>query len=156
VTFLGALFEINFSDINDPRGFHIWEPITNELVFHKNPLKMHYRIFYDDKDKDLGVLLKKVTDKLTNTYVKVVVQNKTNPYNFEKFLEKLFSLNPADVKIEEDLTLSEGDEEMQVDTAEDTLTILNKYVDSLEIDAEKSKIKQELKLLYIEAQNMEK
>jgi hypothetical protein len=52
--------------------------------------------------------------------------------------------------------LDEGDEEMVVDMAEDTFTILNKYVDSLDIDADKIKIKEELRTLYVEASNMER
>jgi hypothetical protein len=156
IHYIGAPYEMTFSDVNDPRGFHVWSPTDNSLEFVQNPYKMFHRLYYDDKEKELGSILKRLTDKYTGTYVKVIVQNRTNPYYFEKFLEKLFSLNPADIKIEEDFSLTEMDEEIVVDMAEDTLTILSKYVEGLEIDADKMKIKEELRILYIEESNMER
>jgi DNA repair exonuclease SbcCD nuclease subunit len=153
--YLGSPYEMTFADINDPRGFHVWETDGSELDFYQNPYKMFYKIYYDDKDKTLDSLTKKITSKYRGAYVKVLVQNRQNPMFFDKFLEILFSKNPADVKIEDDMNIGE-DEEMIVDTAENTLKILNKYVDSLEIDSDKAKIKEEIRLLYTEANNMER
>lgn len=154
---LGAPYEMTHADGNDPRGFHVWSPSQPAVIeFIQNPHKMFHRLYYDDKDKELGALLKKITPKYESTYVKVIVNNRTNPYYFEKYMDKLFSVNPADVKVEEDLKLTEGEEDATVDMAEDTLTILSKYVDSLEIDADKDKVKDELRSLYIEASNMER
>jgi DNA repair exonuclease SbcCD nuclease subunit len=156
IFYLGAPYELTFADINDPRGYHSWEINSTELDFHQNPYKMFYKVFYNDKDATLPSLLKKISNKFQGSYVKVVVQNRMNPVFFDKFMEKLFSLGPADIKIEDDDRLV-GNEEMIIDTAaEDTLTILNKYVDGLEIDSNKDKIKEELRTLYIEAQNAEK
>jgi DNA repair exonuclease SbcCD nuclease subunit len=156
IHYLGAPYEMTFADVNDPRGFHVWEPGKDNVEFIQNPYRMFHKLFYDDKNKELGTLLKRLTEKYSGTYVKVIVANRTNPYYFEKYLEKLFSLNPADVKIEEDLSLNESDTEVVVDMAEDTLTILNKYVDGLEIDSDKAKIKEELRLLYVEASHMDR
>lgn len=155
IHYLGTPYEMTFADINDPKGFHVWYPEKNEIEFIQNPLKMFHRLYYDDKEKELGTILKRLTDKYSGTYVKVIVKSKTDPYKFEKFLEKLFSLNPADVKIEEEISLNEG-EDCDVDVAEDTLTILNRYVDGLDIDANKEILKKELHSLYIEASNMER
>jgi hypothetical protein len=154
INYLGSPYEITFADMNDPRGFHVWETDSFDLDFYQNPYKMFYKIFYDDKDKSLEELLRKITDKYQGAYIKVIVINRNNPNHYEKFMERLFSIGPADVKIEDDLSLS--DEEIVVDTAEDTLTILNKYVDSLEIETDKGKIKEELRILYAEAISMER
>lgn len=156
IHYLGAPYEMTFADVNDPRGFHVWVPGESSLEFVQNPFKMFHRLYYDDREKELGALLKRLTEKYTGTYVKVYVQNKTDPYKFDKFLEKLFSLNPADVKIEEDFSLDGKDDEISVDMAEDTLTILSKYVDGLDIDTNKDMLKEELRLLYVEASNMER
>jgi len=155
VFYLGSPGEMTFADINDPRGFHTWETNTTELDFYKNPFKMFYKIFYDDKDQPLPAILKKVSDKYRGAHVKVVVQNRTNPAYFDKFMERLFSMQPADIKIEEDMA-DDGSQDTNIDMAEDTLTILNKYVDTLEIDIDKDKIKEELRLLHVEAINMER
>ena len=66
-------------------------------------------------------------------------------------------VNPADITIAEDFTdYSEGLEDDMVDQAEDTLTILNKYVDSIKQEKiDNGKLKSILKELYIEALNQE-
>jgi hypothetical protein len=91
-----------------------------------------------------------------DTYVKVVVINKTNPYLFDKFMNNLYNVNPADITIVEDFTdLNEGVDDV-VDQAEDTLTILNKYVDSVqEENIDNIRLKNLLKQLYVEAINIE-
>jgi hypothetical protein len=45
-----------------------------------------------------------------------------------------------------------GDEPVDV---EDTLTLLSQYVDAIETEADKDKIKTLMKTLYVEAQNYE-
>jgi hypothetical protein len=42
-----------------------------------------------------------------------------------------------------------------IDQAEDTITILNKYIDNLELDVESEKLKTIMRELYIEALNTE-
>jgi hypothetical protein len=156
VHFLGNTWELTFADINDPRGMHVWHLDTDELEFIQNPNKMFHRIYYDDKDKTLAQVLKKASDKLAGAQIKVIVENRTNPYYFEQFMEKLFSIGPTDVRIEENFSVPEEFGEDVVDLTEDTLSILNKYVDGLEIDSDKTKIKEEIRLLYTEASVMER
>jgi hypothetical protein len=156
IFYLGTPYELTFVDINDPRGFHTWETNTRELDFFQNPYKMFFKLYYDDDGKPLSVILKKITDKYQGSHVKVIVQKRTNSNYFEKFMERLFTVAPADIKIEDDMSLDDGSEEMVVDMAEDTLTILFKYVDCLEIDTDKDKIKEELRTLHIEATNMDR
>jgi hypothetical protein len=57
--------------------------------------------------------------------------------------------------VEDHLNLDLEDDQEIVDEAEDTLTILNKFVDSLNIKTDKTAIKQVLQELYNEASNME-
>jgi len=92
---------------------------------------------------------------LKATYVKVVVVNKTNPYLFDTFINNVYLANPIDITIAEDFTELEDIEDNDVDQAEDTTTILNKYVDNLTTDLKKDKIKTLLKELYVEALNEE-
>ena len=73
-------------------------------------------------------------------------------------MENLYQVNPADVSIAEDFTdLTEGVDDDMVDEAEDTLTIINKYIDNVaEEHIDNSRLKNILKELYIEALNTEK
>lgn len=155
IHYLGNPYELTWQDYNDTRGFHLFDLDTQQLEFVENPNKMFHRIIYDDKAQTIkeidGIDLK----SYTNTYVKVVVINKTNPYLFDKFMNNLYNVNPADISIAEDFSELEEGEEL-IDQAEDTLTILNKYVDGItEESIDNDKLKLLLKELYIEALNTE-
>jgi DNA repair exonuclease SbcCD nuclease subunit len=157
IRYLGNPYELTWQDYNDPRGFHLFNIDTLDLEFIENPNIMFHRITYDDKENSITEINNKDLSKYTNTYVKVVVINKTNPYLFDKFMDNLYKVNPVDITIAEDFTdLTEGVEDDMVDQAEDTLTILNKYVDSIqENNLDNGKLKSILQELYVEALNSE-
>ena len=86
----------------------------------------------------------------------MVVVNKTNPYLFDKFMNNLYNVNPIDITIVEDFSELLEDVEDTVDQAEDTITILNKYVDGItEQSIDNNELKKLLKELYVEALNTE-
>jgi DNA repair exonuclease SbcCD nuclease subunit len=157
IHYLGNPYELTWQDYNDSRGFHLFSLNSRELEFIKNPNVMFHKIIYDDKEDSITEINNKDLSKYTNTYVKVVVVNKTNPYLFDKFMDNLYKVNPVDITIAEDFTdLTEGVEDDMVDQAEDTLTILNKYVDSIqENNLDNGKLKSILQELYVEALNSE-
>ncbi len=158
ITYLGNPYELTWQDYNDDRGFHILNLETEELTFIKNPNRMFHRIIYDDKVESIKEIDGKDLKSYTNTYIKVVVINKTNPYLFDKFMNNLYNVNPVDITIAEDFTdLTEGVDDDMVNQAEDTITILNKYVDSIKEDSiNNDTLKNLLKELYVEALNTEK
>lgn len=157
IFYLGNPYELTWQDYNDQRGFHLFDLTNRELTFIQNPFKMFHRILYDDKQDSINEITNKDLSDYTNTYVKVVVINKTNPYLFDKFMNNLYNVNPVDITIAEDFTdLNEGFEDNMVDQAEDTLTILNKYIDNIKEDSiQNDKLKTLMKELYIEALNTE-
>jgi DNA repair exonuclease SbcCD nuclease subunit len=83
ITYLGNPYELTWQDYNDPRGFHLFDLGTRQLEFIVNPNVMFHRIIYDDKEESITEITNKDLSKFTNTYVKVVVLNKTNPYLFD-------------------------------------------------------------------------
>ena len=116
---------------------------------------MFHRVVYDDSN---GIIegLQSGYEHLKDRYVKVVVINKVNPYLFDRFMDAIYSVEPADVKIVEDFSdPTEGLDDDMVDQAEDTLTILNKYIDAVESHLDNSKLKNIMRELYIEAVNSE-
>lgn len=157
IYYLGNPYELTWQDYNDPRGFHLFDLTSRELQFVQNPNRMFHRILYDDKQETITEITNRDLSGYTNTYVKVVVINKTNPYLFDKFMNNLYNVNPVDITIAEDFTdLSEGIDDDIVDQAEDTLTILNKYIDNVKEDSiSNDKLKTLMKELYIEALNTE-
>jgi DNA repair exonuclease SbcCD nuclease subunit len=157
IYYLGNPYELTWQDYNDPRGFHIFDLSSRKLEFIRNTYTMFHKITYDDKVETITELTNKDFSSYTNTYVKVVVVNKTNPYLFDKFMNNLYNVNPADITIAEDFTdYSEGLDDEMVDQAEDTLTVLNKFVDTIKEDnIDNGKLKNILKELYVEALNQE-
>jgi DNA repair exonuclease SbcCD nuclease subunit len=160
IYYLGCPYEITFSDLADNKGFHEFDFETRELKFIHNPHKMFHRIYYDDKDKKFDQVVGKTDFSFVeNCYVKVVVVNRTNQYFFEKFLDKIYLSNPCDLKVVDDFSLTTNEDDLNTEEimsmAEDTATILNNYIDSLEIDADKEKLKTVRRSLYTEAQHVE-
>jgi DNA repair exonuclease SbcCD nuclease subunit len=157
IFYLGNPYELTWQDYNDDRGFHIFDMDARSLEFVKNPHKMFYRIVYDDKKDTISDITNMDLSGYTGKYVKVVVVNKTNPYLFDKMMSNLYNVNPVDVTIAEDFTdLTEGLDDDMLDQAEDTLTTLNKYVETIKDDGiDNDKLKTLLKELYVEALNTE-
>jgi DNA repair exonuclease SbcCD nuclease subunit len=157
IYYVGTPMEMTWLDYNDQKGFHIFDLETYDLEFIPNPNVMFHRIVYDDKLESITEIINKDLTKYTNTYVKVVVINKTNPFLFDQLMSKLYAVNPLDINIVEDHTdLTEGVEEDAVDQAEDTMTIIEKFVDSIkEEHINGDKLKTIMKEIYIEALNQE-
>jgi hypothetical protein len=70
-------------------------------------------------------------------------------------MTKLQEMGCADIKtVEDHMNLDIVDEENLIDEAEDTLTILSKYVDSLDIRTHKDRVDNIVKSLYQEAMSL--
>ena len=157
INYLGAPYELTWSDYQDPRGFHIFDTDTREIEFIQNPYHMFLKIFYTDVDKSLEEIMKFDFTPYKNTYVKVVKNNVENPYWFDKFIDELIKVEPIHVQIVDDhLNLDLEDDSDIVNEAEDTLTILSKYIDqTVSKPDEKKRLDFLLRSLYNEALNMD-
>lgn len=155
IHYLGNPYELTWQDHDDTRGFHILDLSTQELEFVQNPNRMFKKLVYDDKVDDIKTITSLDLSHLKTSYVKVVVVNKTNPYLFDTLINRLYQIGPIDISIAEDFTEQEDIDDYDVDQAEDTTTILNKYVDNLTTDLQKDKVKAILRELYVEALNEE-
>lgn len=156
ITYTGTPYEMTWSDWDDPKGFWVLDTETREMVFVENPLKMFHKVWYDDLNKSLTDTVVADFSGYKDTIVKVIIKNKTNPYWFDLYIEKLEKAGAIDIQVVEDhLNLNLEDDEDIVNEAEDTLTILNKYVEQLELQADKQKLENLLRNLYNEAVNLE-
>jgi hypothetical protein len=152
ITYLGNQYEITWADYNDPRGFHVFDTETREITFVQNPHKMFHKISYDDGATDFEHWKAYDYASLKDAYVKVVVLNKQNPYLFDNVVDNLYKAGVGDISIVEDFTetIVENDQEL-IDQAEDTMTILSKYIDNLTLAVDNDKLKTLMKELYVEA-----
>ena len=156
IHYLGTPYEMSWSDYNDPRGFHIFDTETRELEFIRNPNVIFNKIHYDDVDKAMDDVVGIDFAQYKGTYVKVIVRNKTNPYWFDMFVDRLEKAGTVDIQVVEDhLNLNLEDDSEIVNEAEDTLTILRKVVDGIEVNIPKKDLDLFLTNLYTEAMHVE-
>jgi DNA repair exonuclease SbcCD nuclease subunit len=156
INYLGAPYEMSWSDYNDPRGFHVFDTETRELEFVRNPLTMFNKVHYHDQDKTLDEIMDMDFDHYKGSYVKLIVHTKTNPYWFDMFVDKIEKAGVLDLQVVDDnLNLQLEDDGDIVNEAEDTLTVLNKVVDQVESRVDKKVLYNFLSSLYNEALSVE-
>ena len=145
VFYLGNPYEMYWNDVNDTRGFHIFDTETLEHTPVDNPYRMYYIIHYEDTNYQTFD-----TREYENKIVKVIVRKKTNTKKFEKFIDKLYSSNIAELKIIENFDIQES-EDFEAFENEDTISILNRYIEEAEINLDKSIIQKMMQEIYQEA-----
>ena len=154
IYYLGTPYEIYWNDWDDQKGFHIYDTETKTLERILNPYTIHEKIYYDDtKENYQEHDISKYRDK----YVKLIVVNKKDLYQFDQFLDKLYTADELDIKIIEDfsdLDANTVSDDIAKNT-EDTVTLLNRYIDDLNINLDKERLKTQMKSLYTEAQDLD-
>ena len=145
VFYLGNPYEMYWTDVNDTRGFTIFDTETLEHFHIDNPYHMFYNIYYEDTNYQTFD-----TREYENKIVKVIVRKKTDTKKFEKFIDKLYTSNIAELKIIENFDIQEP-ENFEAFENEDTISILNRYIEEAEINLDKSIIQKMMQEIYQEA-----
>jgi hypothetical protein len=156
IHYLGTPYEITWSDFNDIKGFHIYDTDTNTMEFIRNPFTMFHKILYDDTSKTMEQTVDIDYEMYRDCIVKLIVRSKNNPAWFDMVIDKLEKFNVVDIQVVEDhfhLDL-EADEDI-VNEAEDTLTILNKYIDQTQFQGDRQRLDTLMRDLYHEALSTE-
>lgn len=158
IHYTGAFCEHIWSDYNDPRGFSVLDTETREVEFIRNPFRMYHMIAYDDVKHPDVIEKINATDysKYNNTYLKIVKVNCTNPYAFDMLVDKVYKESPADVIIVEDASsfIDTNPDEI-IDQAQDTMTILDTYIEGLTLPVDNDKMKKYMRDIYLEAVTLE-
>lgn len=151
VKYLGTPYQLTFSDVNDEKGFHVFDTETRELEFVKNPVTNFEIIYYDDTEKDYENMIQFGCSTYKGKIVKLFVKNKTQPYTFNRLVDRLFQSEVLLLSIVEEIDQSNIKEEEMVDLAQDTLTLINNEVDTLTSIENKSRLKQIISEIYMES-----
>ena len=156
ILYVGSPGEITWADYNDPRGYYIFDTDTRETKFYPNPCTIFRKVFYDEDNLTLHDVQGADYTHYKDKYVKIIVKKKTNTFLFETFLDMMMKANAVDVSVVEDFTdVTISDTIGEVDQADDTTTILDKYIDSIEVDLNKAKLKNIMRDVYTEAMTIE-
>lgn len=157
IFYLGTPYQIYWNDDKCPKGFHIFDTETRELERVLNPYVIYKKVYYDDTNgKEFNY---SQIEDLKDKFVKLIVVNKKDLYEFDRFVDKVLTESMAhDVKIIEDFSdlKAENVKDEIIENAQDTMTLLDSYVDDLDVNnLDKNRLKTMLKGLYVEASNME-
>ena len=142
IFYLGNPYEMFWNDVNDTRGFHIFDTETLEHTPINNPYKLFYNLYYDDTPYQMFD-----ATQYKNKIVKVIVKKKSDPKKFEKYIDKLYTVGVQELKIIENFVIQES-EEFIVDDDENTLSVLNRYIDEADFEFDKNKVKNIFQDLY--------
>lgn len=155
IHYLGAPYEMNWSDCNDRRGFHVFDTEDRSLTFIKNPLKLFHKLNYDERQFTLDELKKIDLSSFQGSNIKVVVVQNSDRIMFDTFIRRLEDAGPADVQVIEDFSRQAITVDYEnLDETDDALTIVSKYLDQIEGITNKPKIDSLMQSLYSEAMNL--
>ena len=134
-----------WNDVDDKRGFHIFDTETNELEFIENPYTIFERIYYEDNNHRTFN-----PTYLKDKFVKIIVRKKSSQLDFEKFIDKIDKAGCVDLKVIENFAINDEEVSLSSDECEDTLTYLNKYIDDSDFDLDKDIVKKIMRDVYQE------
>ena len=107
-------------------------------------------------DNDEEIDYNSYNKNFSKKFVKVVVVNKTDPFTFDRFIDNIQNQDIYELKIAENFNEFIGanvdDEDMNFD---DTTEIVDTYIDAVDTDLDKNKIKVQMRELMTEAQALE-
>lgn len=150
IYYMGTQYQITFADIEEKKGFHIFDTDTRDIEFIENPYQMFHKLSYNDEDGPVE-LDKLDLSYLKDSYVRLDIESKKHAYSFDSFMDKLYDVGVAKITtIEESSDILDTDEEI-VDLAQDTVTLINNEIDSIEEVEDKDKLKKLIKDLYMES-----
>jgi DNA repair exonuclease SbcCD nuclease subunit len=149
--YLGTTYEQCWSDYDDPKGFHIFDTSDMSMTFIENPETTHVKLYYDDSEA--------IPDpkKFAGKIVKMIVVKKTDFKQYDAFVDALYKHGIAELKILEDMRAFEEDSTDDTIVVDDTATLLDRFVDEIDVEAgvDKDRLKTVLKGIFIEAQAIE-
>ena len=153
IWYLGSQMEFFWSDAHDQKYFTIVDTETRSLERIKNTYTLFEKIVYNDKEMCYNNYDFKKLDK---KFVKVVVVERNDTFAFDQFIDNIQSQDIYDLKISENFNEFIGanvnDEGLQVD---DTPQLMDDYVDGVDTDLDKDKIKLMMRDLMTQAQALE-
>ena len=150
VQYLGNPYQMYWNDYKDRRGFHIYDTESDKLKYIANPFEIFEKIFYDDTSVDYN---KQDVSDYKDKYIKIVVNEKRDYQMFETLVDRLYNVGVHDVKIVENLVDEDSKTDIEI-SSKDTLTLLNEYIDDVEMSVDKSDLKSLMRSLYIESCNV--
>jgi DNA repair exonuclease SbcCD nuclease subunit len=145
IVYTGTPYELTWVDCNDPKGFWVYDTVTNTYDFIRNPHCLFEKIeYYEGIEYDFS--------RATEKYVKVIVADKVSQKAFDNFLINLKMVSPIDVKVIEASVVEAVADAVgsNVDMVS-TQSVIESVIEALETPLDKVTLKQKLLSKYQEA-----
>ena len=147
ISYLGNPYQLYWNDYGCKRGFHVFDTTTLKTTFYRNPFDIFYKLYYNN-----GVSIPESED-LKGSFVKLIVEEKGDYQKFDYAVKQLQNIGFGDLKIVEDLSAELECSDSTLET-EDTMTLLESYIDEIELKVDKSNVKSVMRSLYVEASEL--
>ena len=146
IKYLGNPYQLYWNDYGCKRGFHVLDTDTLKTTFYRNPFNTFHKLYYNN---GIGT----IDEDLKGAFVKLIVEDKGDYAKFDYAVKQLQDQDLADLKIIENLSveLENGDAVLET---EDTLTLLDNYIDEIDLKVNKNNVKGVMRSLYIEASEL--
>ena len=136
-----------FNDSKDPRGFVVFDTETLKHSYVNNPYSLFDYVYYEDTDINSFDF-----DSYSGKIIKVIIRKKTDNVAFDEFIESFYRSNVADLKIIENYTTIQNEDDVDLDLEnEDTFSLIQKFVEESEVNLNKDKLKLILAEIHKEA-----
>lgn len=150
IFYIGNPYQMFWNDYNDTRGFSIFDTETLKTKLIENPYTIFEKIYYEDSKFD-DIDIENLKDKI----VKLIVKKKSNQKQYDLFLDNLTKVPFLELKVSEILDVDDSNYQYSETEIEDTLSILNGYVEESEFQLNKEVVKKIIKDIYDEALEIE-
>jgi hypothetical protein len=154
IHYLGTQFELTWADCEDAKYFHVYDTEKHDFIKVRSPETVYHKLRYDDSKNPEQDLIQR-EDELRGSYIRVIIENKTDTKRLDAFIDSVALLDPYDLKVVENFQeFSAAEEDMDLDVR-DTNELMNRYIDDVSTDLNKDRLKQICAQLYTESQNIE-
>lgn len=123
IQYVGAPYEMCWSDAEDPRGFAVFDTEKNSYEFINNPNKIYHKIKYDKE------LLKKDLSYLNKCFVKLIIEEDMKASEVNNVVSHIQSVGAVECSVI-DLTILEDSSVLQVDdeTTLSTIELFDEFI----------------------------
>lgn len=150
IFYLGNPYQMFWNDYGDERGFNIFDTKDYKVNFFKNPFNMYEKVYFENSSVSE---IKNIN--FENKIVKIVIRKNKDQKIFEKYLDYISNCNPLEVKVVDMLDVDDSMVEYSDTEIDDTISILNKYIEDSDFEFDKNRVKLIVGEVYKQALELE-
>jgi DNA repair exonuclease SbcCD nuclease subunit len=154
IFYIGNPYQMFSNDVNDDRGFIVFDTETYEHTYIDNPFEIFCEVYYTDDLELTSEFYGELEEYVHNKIIKLIVKNKKDHKKYQTFFDRFIDFGFNDLKVIENYDVN-FDSTSIVDESNDTLTVLYDYIDNIEEDVNKNEIKKIISEIYTKANVME-